>query len=241
MKFKFLIFAILLSCAAFGGEIIKTRVLVNGVEYLSTIYLDENWIKIIDQDDQMIFDLEHQKITIVNPELKTYAKADIKEFNELFTNLQRTALENAKKFGTAAERAKIEKMVNELMQKTKLYDQDLKIKATNQKTEILGYKCEAYQVIENGYVVEQLWKTNELKTHSIYKAAMAMASITPVKTYETSETYLNFLKDGAILKTEDLVDSTISTVESFIKAKIPASQFFVPAGYVEVTLLDYFQ
>ena len=198
-------------------------------------------MKIIDQHDQMIFDLEHQRITVLNPERKVFANAEIETFNELFTNLQRTALDNATKYGTEAEKAKIEKMINELMTKTQVYDQELKIKATGESQDFLGYKCKEFKVIENGYVIERLWKTEEVNSIAMYKSAKAMSSITPVKTYETSNVYMEFMKTGAILKSSDLINSTISTVESLIKAKIPSSQFFVPEGYVEITLLEYFQ
>ncbi len=225
----------------FAGEIIKSKIKMNGEEHLWTAYIEENWIKIMDIEDHMIFDTQREKVTILDPEKKIFAQAEIREFNELFTSLQRTALENAKRYGTPEEKQKIEKMVDALMAKTQTYEESLKFQATKEKAEIMGHKCKAYQVIENGYVIEIVWKTDELHASGIYKSAKALASITPVKTYETSELYLQFLKDGTILKTNDLIDETVTTIESYIQTKIPASVFFVPDGFSQVSLLEYFQ
>lgn len=241
MKLLFLFLIALLSSHLFAGEIIKSRIQMNGEEYLWTAYVDENWIKIMDIEDHMIFDTQHDKVTILNPSQKIFVQTEIKEFNELFTTLQRTALENSKKYGTPEEKQKIEKMVDELMAKTKQYKESLKFQPTKKQVEIMGHQCRAYQVIENGHVIEIVWKTNEINASGIYKSAKALASITPVKTYETSDSYLQFLSNGTILKTNDLIDETITTVESYIQTKIPASLFFVPEGYTQVTLLEYFQ
>lgn len=241
MKLFFVLFFSVLTFHLFAGEIIKSKIQMNGEEYLWTAYVEDEWIKIMDIEDHMIFDMQHEKVTILDPENKRFAQAEIKEFNELFTSLQRTALENAKRYGTPEEKQKIEKMVDELMSKTKKYEENLKFQATKKQAEIIGHKCKAYQVIENGYVIEIVWKTEEISAQGIFKSSKALASITPVKTYETSDQYLQFLKDGCILKTNDLIDETVTTVESYLYTKIPASVFFVPEGFTQVTLLEYFK
>ncbi|MDC0584666.1 DUF4412 domain-containing protein [Bacteroidales bacterium] len=200
-------------------------------------YVQNNKIKASGDGQDFIVDLNSSTITIIMHDQKEYVSGNISELKKNVGNIANAAMDQALANVPEAQReqmkAMMEQMASSMTQDTE-YTSNLEIKKTGTSATIAGKKCNVYEVVEDGNLVEKIWLCENWKPYDAAKFMEAVQSIVPEVTYESTDQYLNLIGKGAILKTEDIEDGSTYVTSKIVEKNLSSDVFSIPSGYKKV-------
>ena len=261
IKFPFfLIFSILISLNASAGWIVTQRNYDSdeGEESAisETIYLQDNIMKVVQDQMVTIFNLNDETITIINPEKQIYWKGNVADYKVEIKSAMKSAMEEQLANASEEQKEMIKKMYQGMMESiddpSKFAGEEpdeynLEIERTGEKERIAGRMAVKYLISVNGTLKEVDWlsesdRANEEfdseKFHNVFNDFISQAQ--SIAFYQTNEKYIEFSKKGFPLKSINYYGGyeSISEVINLDKKHIDLSEFNVPAGYKKVDLVE---
>ena len=229
-----------------------------GVEsaLIETVYLQNNIMKVVQDEMITMFDLNTEMITVMSPVKKTYWTGKVadykKEIKEAMQQAMNEQLQNARE----EQKEMIKKMYQGMMESIdnpskfageEPEDYDLQIEKTGEKERVAGRMAHKYSITVNGTVKEEAWLSESEKPHeefNISKFYDVFGDFTSqaesIAFYQNHEKYKEFAKKGFPLKSINYYGGyeSISEVTNLEKKNIETSEFTPPADYKKVNLIE---
>ena len=230
----FFLFTLLSSGNMFAGIIITD-------EDGSKTYISNGKMKELNEEDGMIMNGHTGEFVYFNPGKQVYTRGKISEFCEAMSQLMEQMMasmppEYKEMLGVGKE----------------MPAPEIEIISEGDGGSIAGYKTERYTVNADGQLYETVWITTDSKLTKEFQSLVDMFSefvkcnksmnfgSPPV---EASDDYVDLMKKGLTLKSvqyEDGEEDNITSTLSIETLDIPDSEFQIPAGFTEVSIIDFF-
>jgi Domain of unknown function (DUF4412) len=262
-KQKFLIITaitLLISLQANAGWVITQRSYDSdeGVEFalIETVYLQNNVMKVAQNEMVTIFDLNTETITVMSTVKKAYWTGKVSDYKKEIKEAMQQAMGEQLQNAHEEQKEMIRKMYQGMMESIdnpskfageEPEDYDLQIKKTGDKERVAGRMTHKYSIIVNGSVKEEAWLSESEKPHeefNITKFYEIFGDFTSqaetLAFYQNNEKYKEFSKKGFPLKSINYYGGyeSISEVTNLEKENIESSEFTPPAEYKKVNLVE---
>jgi len=140
-------------------------------ELSSTIYIQDNYMKIDDGDAIIMFDLNDQKLYTLMPAIKAYTGGNIDDMKAMMKETLEAAIEGMK---DALKENPDNKMVQMHVQSfeeqlqsidkpMEMKKYDIKVQDTGENEEIAKYKSNKYDIFVNGEKRKAVWLSKDIK------------------------------------------------------------------------------
>jgi len=260
---KFLLFVLILcvfNINSFAGWIIKQRSYDSdlGVEsaVIETVYLQDNKMKIIQDQIITIFDLNEETITLMNAANKVYWTGKVDDYKSEVKAAMKIAMDEQMEKASIEQQEMIRKMYTGMMENidnpSKFVGEEpdeynIEIEKSGEKVEIADQLALKYEVIINGFIKEEAWISESVNTntefapekfYAIFKDFICQEE--SMAAYQTNEKYIQFSKKGFPLKSINYYGGfeSISEVISLDKKNIEESNFEIPADFKKVNIVE---
>ena len=263
MKNKFLALLVLfffMNTSLFAGWIITQQTYDSdqGIEeaVIETIYLQNNIMKVVQNDLITVFDLNKETIIVMNQQRQVYWTGKVSDYKTEIKAAMQTAMEEQLKNATEGQKEMIKKMYTSMMESvdnpSKFAEEepeeyDLQIEKTQEKEKIAGYTAVKYKVVVNGAIKEEAWLSESNRAHSefdVVKFYQVFGDFTSqaesIQYYQKNDKYTEFSKLGFPLKSIYYYGGyeTISEITSLEKKSLSESDFTPPSNYKKVNLME---
>ncbi len=223
--------------------------------YKSTLFIQKNMIKSVEQDRIIIFDLDQWKLTLISQENKGYWIGTPAEYQELIKKYTLDYLEKEIINADEEEKLFLQALYEDMKLEIKL-DSDaitfigelpVEIVMTDKSERLLGYRVNQFFVYSDGIQVEEVWLTREISLSDEYDFGKFRAFIDDMslvnffQDYRSSEKYVHLMKSGLPIRTireSDNGSISVTDVISAEKITIPGSEFHPPPQYKPVSLQE---
>ncbi len=214
----------------------------------STLYIQDNMLKSVDDEQILIFDLDNWLLTYVSQQKKGYWTGKPADYLRFVMEFTLDMLEEEIKHADRYERPALQALYDDLKMNLK-HDMDaveligelpVEIIMTEQSEMIVGYRSNRYLVYFDRVLVEEVWLTPDIDLGSEYDFREFRAFIDEMSwngmfaNYRSSDEYIHLMKSGMPMRTvEDDQSATESVTEVVMieNRQIPASEFYPPKGY----------
>ncbi len=222
----------------------------------STLYIQNNIVKSVEQDQTIIFDLNQWKVTLISKDLKGYWIGTPAKYLEFIKNYSLAYLKNELALANGQEK----QALLELYEDIKLDIQQsgnnivsfigelpVEIIMTDESDMIMGYRVNQFLVYSDHNIVEEIWLTRDLSISDEYDFEKFRSFIDEMswgiffQDYRSSKQYINFMKLGLPLRTKKEWDNesiNITEVISVERANIPEKAFHPPTRYKLMSLSE---
>ncbi len=214
----------------------------------STLLIQENKVKSIDNELVLIFDLDRWLLTYVSPLKKGYWTGTPREYLEFLKKFTLKMLEEEIETATRYERPALQALYDDLKMDLELGDDavefigelPVEIIMTELTDMVAGYRANRYLVYSDGTRVEELWLTPDIDLGREYDYGEFRAFIDEMSwggmfaDYRSSGEYIHLMRSGMPMRTveEDQFGSLIVTeVVKVENRQIPPSEFDPPKGF----------
>ncbi len=214
----------------------------------STLIIQDNRIKSIDDEQILIFDLDQWLLTYVSPLKKGYWTGAPHEYLEFLKEFTLKMLEEELASATRYEKPALQALYDDLKMDLELGNDAVKfigelpveIVMTEQADMVAGYRANRYLVYSDGTRVEEVWLTFDVDLGREYDYGEFRAFIDEMSwgsmfaDYRSSSEYIHFMKSGLPMRTveEDQFGSVVVTEVVMVdNRQIPQSDFYPPEGY----------
>ncbi len=221
----------------------------------STLYIKDNMIKSVDQEQQLIFDLNQWKLTVLNTPGENYWDGTPSEYLEEMMAYAIVYLEEEIRHADELNRPYLEALYEDLKMEIKQADAGISfigelpvdIVMTGARDRMLGYTVDQYVVYVDGIRVEELWLARDISLEEQYDFEKFRAFSDEMtwglifQDYRSSRQYIHLLKQGLPLKTIELhEDGSVSVTEAtrVEYTEVPEETFMVPAGWQPMPLSE---
>ncbi len=221
----------------------------------NTTYIQDNFIKCVEESHSVIFDLDNRKIMFINPSLGFYWKGTTDQYarkvKEIALQYFKKEIENAPPEERAYYEAIYDNLKIELEQESDAVvfhpDVNIEIVMMDESESLLGYEARKYKVYQNGFLREELWLTPEIPINADFNAEKFRTLINEMAwgvmntDHQAAPEYIHLMKTGLVLRSvEYLDDGTFfcSEVLDVVREDIPPEMFSPPEGYKKVGLGD---
>jgi hypothetical protein len=218
----------------------------DGIE--SILYIKDNKIKSVEQQQAFIIDLSRWQLTILDRHNEGYWKGTPGEYLGFVREFALGYLKEELNRADENDRPYLEAIYQDLMLDINLGndvisfigDLPVEIIMTDEYDRILGYNVNRFNVYADGIRVEEIWLTRDITLEGSYDYAKFRAFTDEMswgnifQDYRSSETYIHLQKQGLPLKTisrNENGTNSITHVVSIEKTDIPDSFFQVPPDY----------
>ena len=248
-----LLFLFLLILPGRAGWILKVKHYHsdNEEETSKVVYFQENVIKIVEADLTTIYDLDHNVLTFLKPQIRMYWKGNLDEYrNEVNETLQLMInMEVEKLPDDQKEEARnmLETMIRIMECPDTASSLDIFIRETGESEVVLGYETSKYQVFLNGVITEDLWIPSDLDVSADLDLGKLLVLLSQLRTgfenellYQTTEDYCNLIENKYILRSKEYHTGyqTINEVIEIREEQLTESEFLPPDGYKPVSLSE---
>ena len=252
--------ALLINFQASAGWIITQRSYDSdeGVEtaLIETVYLQNNIMKVVQDEVITMFDLNKETITLMNPAKKIYWTGNVSAYKVEIKDAMKSAMEEQLKNAQAEQKEMIKKMYQGMMESIddpskfageEPEEYDLQIEKTDEKERIAGRIAVKYKVLVNESLKEEAWLSestrayNEFdinKFYAIFNDFISQAGT--IAFYQSDDKYNEFAKKGFPLKSVNYFGGyeSISEVINLEKENIDSTEFVPPSDYQKVSLVE---
>lgn len=229
-----------------------------GVEtaLIETVYLQDNIMKVVQDELITMFDLNTEMITVMSPVKKVYWTGKVADYKKEIKAAMQTAMDEQLKNAREEQKEMIRKMYQGMMESIdnpskfageEPEDYDLQIEKTGEKERVAGRMAHKYTITVNGSIKEEAWLSESEKPHEefdigkFYDVFSDFTSQAETHVfYQNNEEYKEFSKKGFPLKSINYYGGyeSISEVTNLERENIDASEFTPPADYRKVNLVE---
>lgn len=255
-----IIFSLLINLQSLAGWIITQRSYDSdeGAQsaLIETVYLQDNVMKIAQDDIITIFDLNKETITLINPVKMVYWNGTVSDYKKDIKKAMQSAMEEQLENAGEEQKEMIRNMYQGMMESiddpSKFAGEEpdeyqLEIEKTTEKERIAGYQAVKYQVKVNKRLKEEAWLSESNRAHrefDINKFYIIFGDfISQAGTgayYQNDEKYIEFAKLGFPLKSINYFGGyeSFSEVTNLERKNMDASEFTPPKNYKKVSLIE---
>jgi hypothetical protein len=229
-----------------------------GVEtaLIETVYLQNNVMKVVQDEMITMFDLNTELITVMSPVKKVYWTGKVADYKKEIKEAMQQAMDEQLQNAREEQKEMIRKMYQGMMESIdnpskfageEPEDYDLQIEKTGEKDRVAGRMAHKYSIIVNGSVKEEAWLSESEKPHeefNIGKFYDVFGDFTSQAEthvfYQNNEKYIEFSKKGFPLKSINYYGGyeSISEVTNLKRENIESSEFTPPVDYKKVNLIE---
>lgn len=221
----------------------------------NTLYIQNNTIKSVDNDHEIIFDLNNWQLTVVNQELGGYWRGTPVKYLEFMKESALKYLEEQMSSAGPDEREILKVLYDDLKLDMSL-DSDVvsftgelpvEIIMTDNQDRMLGYRVNQFRVYVDGLMAEEIWLTRDIKLDDEYdyerfRAFMDEMSWSGLfQNYRSADSYVHLMKTGLPLRTLEETEGgavSITEVISIERKDIATSEFLPPPHFRHMSLAD---
>jgi|GEM_PF-1148639 len=223
---------------------------------IETVYIEDDRMKIVQDDMVTVFNLNDETITLMNPVKKVYWKGTIADYKTDIKKALKAAMEEQLKKASERQKPMIRNMYQGMMESiddpSKFAGEEpeeyqLEIEKTSEKDRIAGYQAVKYQVNVNQQLKEEAWLSESNRAHKefdIHKFYAIFGDFVNQAEagayYQKDEKYIEFAKLGFPLKSINYYGGyeSVSHVTSLERENIDVTEFQPPADYRKVNLTE---
>lgn len=221
-----------------------------GISSFQTTFIQENVIRYESPSTISIVDLNTKLITIIFSEYQAYWIGTIDELRKYTLDAYDFKLQNLLAGLPENQRREFDSSYVKLKKRLIYSDKDtnnLILIKSNKTSNILGYRCVKYKVIEDSVTIVNIWHSDSVAPFSnidvseMVLFSKQLNSIVGKASLFQSEQYIKLLKNGIFLKHIDILpnnNKTETVVTKISKANIDSSFFKAPPNYRKVSMLD---
>ena len=250
-----LVFIIILSGKGFAGWIVYEKSFESGSNNESKyiFYIQDQKLKLVEDDLETIFDLKKNNITFIIPSKSIYWEGPVDDYNanykEILNKYFEDQLKNTPKEKVEMARATYEYYLANLEDSTRMSQTglDMLIMNTGKKAQIAGYDAIMYGLYVNKDLRKEIWISKEITMNSEidmlkYNAMLneiGMGMMNDLNS-RASDAYAQLLKSGFLMKSVEYgYDLSFTTEVYKIKEKNLNQKIFSPPdNYKKVPLSD---
>lgn len=258
--FVLLGFIFLMNTSLFAGWVITQQTYDSdqGIEEAvnETIYLQNNIMKVVQNELVTVFDLNKEIIIVMSPQKQVYWTGKVSDYKKEIKAAMQAAMEEQLKNAAEGQKEMIRKMYTGMMESVdnpaKFADEepeeyDLQIEKTKEKEKIAGYTAVKYKVVVNGAIKEEAWLSESNRAHSefdVVKFYQVFGDFTSqaesIQYYQKNDKYTEFSKLGFPLKSIYYYGGyeTISEISNLEKKDLSESEFTPPSNFKKVNLME---
>ncbi|BEQ16829.1 DUF4412 domain-containing protein [Desulfoferula mesophila] len=239
------LFALLLWASAAQAGLVIHQETMGGP---STMYAQDNQVRAGMGRGGMIYDLNHDTVTMLNPDRQVYWSGNPNTLKQQMNQAMDSRIEAALKQVPPDQREQMRAMMKQRMGMTKTPPQPpdkVEVKKTGESAKIAGYQSQKYQVYVDGKLRQEVWMASapgfkgQVDLTKMTKLAQAMnpQSAAPGSSWRNSPEMTKLMSAGMPMKMVEYSRGgpmTVMTVTSVEQKKLPASTFQPPAGWKQV-------
>lgn len=249
----FLLILVLFPNYIFAGWIIKevTRD-AYGEERSQTIYIQNNIMKTVDNEEISIYNLNSNKICFINPIQKVFWEGTIDEYLKGMNDYTLVMVEDELSKLTPEEKETYKALHNHVFQDAEIVEQNtdmkdslkVEIKKLPDIEIIAKYQAQKYQLWLNDSLMFNYWVSSRINLYKdfnfekFYKLIEKMSGQLSETGYEFSNEFKAFLKKGYSLKTIDSEDNITETLD-IVRKQLSKSVFEVPQNYTKLEFVEF--
>jgi len=245
-----------LASPALAGWVMEEVITVTGgPSTTNTIYMQDNKVKNVSGQKEMMFDAEKGLIYFILPDRQAYWSGKPEEFQQGIKAGTDKMMEEHIKQMPPEQRQAFEQYQKQMEAQSRQAAAPKKfkveVKKTSDQAKIAGYPGQKYQVWVDGVLKEELWLCPQLDfsdagdPEKFRRLTEGMKGPGQEASYESSPEYQEITTDykkGYRLKSVNYDDSGNAgfgnEVRKIEKKKIPASEFQVPKGYRKLSITE---
>jgi hypothetical protein len=221
----------------------------------NTLYIQNNIIKSVDNDHEIIFDLNNWQLTIINQSLEGYWRGAPAKYLEFMKTSTINYLEEMMVNADPDEKEILKVLYDDLLLDmgqngdvvSFVGELPVEIVMTDNQDRLLGYRANQFRVYVDGLMAEEIWLTREIKIDDEYDYQKFRVFIDEMslgglfQDYRSADSYVHLMKTGLPLRTlEETDDGTVSITEviSIEKKDIASTLFLPPSAFRRMSLAD---
>ena len=250
-----LLIIIILSGKSFAGWVIYEKSFESGsnIESKYIFYIQDQKLKLVEDDLETIFDVGKNAITFIIPSKSIYWEGQVDVYNasyrEILNKYFEDQLKDTPKEKVEMARATYEYYLANLKDSTRMSQTglDMLIMNTGKKTQIAGYEAIMYGLYVNKDLRKEIWISKEINMnpeidmvkYNVMLNEIGMGMMNDLNS-RASDAYAQLLKSGFLMKTVEFgYDLSFTTEVYKIKEKKLNRKIFTPpAKYKKVPLSD---
>ena len=251
----FFLLLLLLPSYTFAGWIIKEVTKdAYGEERTQTIYIQNNIMKTVDNEEISIYYLNTNRISLIDPIQKKYWEGTVDDFvkgmNEYTLAMVEDELSKLTPEQKEAYKATHSHIFQDVEEKEDelLKNNDIKveIKKLPDKEIIANYRTQKYQLWVNDELKYDYWVADKINLYKdfdfekFYELIKKMSGQLSETGYETTPQFKDFLKKGYSLKIIDAEGNIIETLK-IVKKQLSLSVFNVPQDYTKLEFVEFYK
>ncbi|MDY6800653.1 MAG: DUF4412 domain-containing protein [Bacteroidota bacterium] len=223
---------------------------------IEKVYIEDDRMKIVQDDMVTVFNLNDETITLMNPVKKVYWKGTIADYKTDIKKALMAAMEEQLKDAPERQKPMIRNMYQGMMESiddpSKFAGEEpeeyqLEIEKTGEKERIAGYQAVKYQVKVNQQLKEEAWLSEynrahkEFDIHKFYAIFGEFVNQAEAGAYYQKDgKYIEFAKLGFPLKSINYYGGyeSVSHVTNLERKNIDITAFLPPADFQKVSLTE---
>ncbi|MBE9468138.1 MAG: DUF4412 domain-containing protein [Bacteroidetes bacterium] len=249
----FLLLLLLFPNYIFAGWIIKEVTKdAYGEERSQTIYIQNNIMKTVDNDEISIYNLNSNKICLINPIQKVFWEGTIDEYLKGMDDYTLAMVEDELSKLTPEEKETYKALHSHIFQEAEIVEQNfdvqdslkVEIKKLLDKDIIAKHQTQRYQLWLNDSLIYDYWVSSSINLYKdfnfekFYKLIEKMSGQLSETGYESSPEFKDFLKKGYSLKTID-AENNITETLNIEKKQLSTAVFNVPQNYTKLEFVEF--
>ena len=219
----------------------------------ATMYVQDNKVRAGMGLGGIIYDLNHETVTMLNPDRQAYWSGNPQQLNQQMNQAMEARMEQALKQAPPEKRDQMRSMMRERMGRGGMGQgkgmappaAQVRVKDSGQSAKIAGYQATKYQVYVDGKLRQEMWVaqvpgfTDEMDMGKMMKLAHSMRAGAPGPGlgWRRSQEVQKLLSQGLPMKIVEYGRGGPMTVMTMTKVEnksLPASTFQAPAGWKKV-------
>lgn len=215
--------------------------------------IDDHLVKYPNNEMEFIIDTETGEMTFILNDQESYWSGNPDDFRSGMNTAMKTIMDEMMAQVPEEQRAMYKEMLGGMAEMynspdiEELRSLKIDIENTNEVAEIAGYSAKKYLVKVNDNLMESLWISNDINLGHDYNGRKVYEILSKIRPnidneelYEFSDTYLNLMNQGLILKSQDN-DSETSEAIKIEKRTISKEEIGIPAGYNKIDISELLQ
>lgn len=229
-------------------EVTESTDMVNHEKIIDnhTFLAEKNKVKLIDSDQEIIFDMKKNQVILVFPEKKIYWEGSPKKYAETLEKIIRDRIDEMAKSILPEKRELYTQQMNAIafgVPDSSVPSVD--IRKIPKQHEISGYPAKKYQILVDSHLKEDIWISSEIDLteyidlDEFNSMSDALSSIEQGISYQTNSQYRELLKTGYRMKMIEYdltLGNPTTTVTKIYQKKLSKAFFSVPKSFKKVTL-----
>ncbi|TVR74935.1 MAG: DUF4412 domain-containing protein [Marinilabiliales bacterium] len=221
----------------------------------SRLYIQDNMVKSVDDEQIFIFDLERWQLTYVSPRHQGYWTGSPAGYLRFVKEFTIEMLEDEISRADRYERPVLEALYDDLVMDLEAGEDavelvgelPVEIVMTDQVAMVAGYRSNRYLVYYDGTMAEEVWLTPDIKMKDEYDFERFRLFIDEMSwggmfaDYRSSEAYIHLMKSGFPMRTVEEDQEGLPVVTEVVSVEnrpLELSEFIPPKGYRPMKLVE---